>query len=368
VHGKQTYLNVYLRIFTNYIQLVSMTATMQLNWPPEFKELFVVQDQIGSLSDQVISLECFFKANDDVKVVFIDILLTNLLPLILCITALCFWVLWLLFHRDTNFRVNFKSTIVIMFFLVHPSIMRKNFAFFSCRELGDGEHHLIPDLSVDCWSEEHMNWIFAVALPGTIVWVLGAPALAIVALIRNRGELDNMSFRAEFGFLYSGYKSKLFFWEAFTLLRKICVACLVVFLGVAVERSLQALICFAILSVSYCLQQKYNPYMERPLNNLETNSIIVATMTIYCGLYFVSEDLSRGSQLALFTFLLTCNLYFVIYWMIKVGDKLPTVFRKKYPDLFSRFYKLRHGHSYRHEYSLAEIKPNSSSRSGDLLV
>jgi len=43
--------SVYLKIFMNYLQLVTLAASFSLDWPSMVVEVFKVQEQAGSVTD-----------------------------------------------------------------------------------------------------------------------------------------------------------------------------------------------------------------------------------------------------------------------------------------------------------------------------
>lgn len=49
------------------------------------------------------------------------------------------------------------------------------------------------------------------------------------------------------------------------------------------------------------------------LNELEKRSILVAAVTMYCGLFFLSVDLHDTSIALLITVIFVINLYFIVY-------------------------------------------------------
>ena len=57
------------------------------------------------------------------------------------------------------------------------------------------------------------------------------------------------------------------------------------------------------------------PYDTAELNNLELRSIIVSGVTIYSGLYYLTEDLSLWTQLLFFALICAANAYFLGYWV-----------------------------------------------------
>ena len=57
------------------------------------------------------------------------------------------------------------------------------------------------------------------------------------------------------------------------------------------------------------------PYDTTELNNLELRSIIVSGVTIYSGLYYLTEDLNLWTQLLFFALICGANAYFLGYWV-----------------------------------------------------
>ena len=59
----------------------------------------------------------------------------------------------------------------------------------------------------------------------------------------------------------------------------------------------------------------YNPFVVAKLNKLEQTSILTAATTIYCGLYYLSEDLGEAMKIFLFVLILISNAAFFIPWL-----------------------------------------------------
>lgn len=58
---------------------------------------------------------------------------------------------------------------------------------------------------------------------------------------------------------------------------------------------------------------------------MEVRSILVAAVTIYSGLYFLTGDLGDTSKLIFFSLIVIANAYFLLFWLGKmfgVGLKL----------------------------------------------
>ncbi len=52
----------------------------------------------------------------------------------------------------------------------------------SCREI-DGRNYILSDISYDCYSDIHINYIIFICLPGLFLWFLALPAYILKKLI-----------------------------------------------------------------------------------------------------------------------------------------------------------------------------------------
>jgi hypothetical protein len=127
-----------------------------------------------------------------------------------------------------------------------------------------------------------------VALPALFIWGFGIPAFAWILLARSKKDLDLVETREKYGFLYNGYKKKFYYWESVNMYRKIAVIFVSVFLKLAGVIT-QALVIFLVLILFLILNIKLMPFSFQALNDMEMISIITSMLTIYCGLFFISD-------------------------------------------------------------------------------
>ena len=75
--------SIYIKIFTNYLQIVFLTTQFNLEWPSYVIQLFTVQKSAATASDQIFSLDCYFtndKTVDSETLYYNKIILAALLP------------------------------------------------------------------------------------------------------------------------------------------------------------------------------------------------------------------------------------------------------------------------------------------------
>jgi hypothetical protein len=91
------------------------------------------------------------------------------------------------------------STIVVLIFLVHPSLTQSMFAVFSCTELDNGETWLVTNCDIKCWDPTHTQYALTVALPFLLVFSIGIPTAVLGYLVRNADRLDAVKTRVCLG-------------------------------------------------------------------------------------------------------------------------------------------------------------------------
>ncbi|CDW82324.1 UNKNOWN [Stylonychia lemnae] len=332
--------SIYLKILLNHFQLILMTASFDFQWSQQIVSFFTTTKQVATQSTQIFSFDCFLDTRGESKgsqmsrIFFQKLIIIALLPFLLAIISSLIWNIYKKLMRN-SVRISSKimSSLVILLFLVHPSLVTYSFNDFKCKEV-DGQYRVQDDLEIICWSPEHTFYSYFVALPCIIVWGLGIPFFALSILIAKRKKLDNFEIRQRFGFLYRGYRKDYYYWEIVIMYRKILIIFAAVFIsnfGIVA----QALIVFFILIIFLLINFKKQPFNTLVLNDLETLSLITSMVTIYCGLFFIlnkpktwieenpdyargSVSLSIGFQRFFFALILFSNLLFFAYWALKI--------------------------------------------------
>jgi hypothetical protein len=142
--------------------------------------------------------------------------------------------------------------------------------------------------------------------------------------------------KAQYSFLYLGYKMSHFYWEFVILYRKLLIAFISVYLA-NISVHIQALSLMLVLIGSLILQAKHEPFSEPQLNELEFRSIMTSAVTIYCGLFYLSEDLEEVSKLGLFVLILGLNINFVCLWLTSYSFLWLSRLAQLYPIFFIRY-------------------------------
>jgi hypothetical protein len=274
-------------------------------------------------------------SDDSYKQIYFDrLVVMAFMPIILGFFPCLYWSLnFLVKRKKTVFKKELVATLVVLFFLIHPNIVKANFAMFSCIELEPGELWLNDNNDIRWYGSEHSFYAVVLALPVLALWGIGVPTFILYYLIRTeQGKLDSLDMKLKFGFIYSGFRRSRFYWEFVILYRKMTIICCVVFIG-NYSVKVQALTIMAILAYFVVLQHFILPYNHPSLNKLEMRGILCAAVTIYCGLYYLTDDLGEPAKIFFFVVMLVVNIVFLYYFLSKLTAELAPIILKFLPFL-----------------------------------
>ena len=111
------------------------------------------------------------------------------------------------------------------------------------------------------------------------------------------------------------------------------------------------MIVFLLLILFIVLNLKKKPFILEALNDLESLSVVTSTLTIYCGIFFISNIpskdvsslpdyvvgyivLSNELQLLFFSIILISNLCFITYWVYKMLLEIKNMLIKKFEKIY----------------------------------
>ena len=335
--------SIYIKIFTNYIQLVYLTTQFNLAWPKIVLDMFSVQKSTATATEQVFSVDCYMGSDEEDEentgVYFQKIVIMSFLPAVMWVISAGVWG-GIAYFRNSLILLKRElvATMIVLFFLVHPTLVKVMFSVFACREIEGQGYWLVENLDIKCWDNTHTFYALAVALPSILVWGVGTPSVMLYAVYKKRRYLFKEDNKLRFGFLFNGYKTSKFYWEFVVLYRKIAVICLAVFFS-TISVQIQALTCLLVLIVSLYSQVQLKPFISKQLNQLENSAVFTATITIYCGIYYLTGDLDEYSKVLFFVMMLGCNLYFLGFWLKCMLKSVVEAFINAIPALKSRFRK-----------------------------
>jgi len=131
--GAKPKTSILIKIFLNYVQLVSIVATFDFEWPSQVTSLFTVQNKVSSSSSTVFSVDCFIPSSDSVKPFFSKLLFISSSPLFLIGIAYLVW--WIIFRVKRNrdrkkLKSNLITTCVVLLFMIHTTLVQTSITGF----------------------------------------------------------------------------------------------------------------------------------------------------------------------------------------------------------------------------------------------
>lgn len=221
--GKQKLTTVYMRILTNYFQILTLAQSYDLSWEYSLKQFLQYISIIAQASEFVVSQDCFYRdTSSAIHPQYLKMILAFALPVILIVAFTIFWLCWSRCRGGLAFRSNLTVSVIVMVFMAMPSITSISFAVLNCKDIfNDGDKYLIADMSIKCWEGEHAYYAYYIALPIICLWVILIPILVLVVLTQNRIALKESQNITRYGFLYVGLNHEAFYWEILIHFRKV---------------------------------------------------------------------------------------------------------------------------------------------------
>ena len=291
-----------------------------MKFPPILVQIFYPLQKIGASSEAFLSLDCFFR-DASIKgftpsTALFKIFLTGMLPLFLIFVSLVCWsVLYSISKKwFQDFRRNVAVTIIVIIYLLHPTITKVSFEVFQWIRIDETEYRVKLDLDIVWFSAEHIKWCFILGFPMIMFWVIGCPLAVSIILFKNRKNLNESRIQRYLLLLYQGLKEKWFYWELVNTLRKILMVAINVFLS-TMPLIFSATTAVLVLVALIRIQIRLKPYKNELNNELEIDSMVTGTATLFWGVLFISDDNKFAAiVLAILIVLILINVKFLFHW------------------------------------------------------
>jgi len=301
--------NVVQRLALSHLQVIGLVGKFNLAWPPFIEETFSAVDTVSSLSftDGLNStLDCWLRGPYNIAIPMFSILTSSAsLILIFLIPTLIWFVILPIFkcfgkictrkknnrhEQEERYQMKNSSKFVIciiaLLYVSYSSMARSGLGIYNCTTFpGERSSRLVNALDYLCFEGEHLRWVLYVGIPFNAIVLIGIPLSGWFVLYRKRKVLvDDYNVVEKYGFLFSGYKLKYWYWEIIILIRKLLLASMTVFMTSTTSTYTQGLAALMIMFASLAIHLFFIPYEDSMLNNLETIGLACSIFTIYFGL------------------------------------------------------------------------------------
>ncbi|RHY19466.1 hypothetical protein DYB25_001115 [Aphanomyces astaci] len=211
-------------------------------------------------------------------------------------------------------RAKLVVSVIVIMFLIHPSLTNHLFQMFACTQLGSDEtgaplYFLNPDLDVKCYTASHYRWMYCVGIPALVGFTLGIPVFALYVVYSCRHNLDDLSTKLEYGFLYIGFRREYFYWEIWVMTRKILVCFIAVFLKPQ-GTGPQALAATVLVFLGLYVHMDCQPYEDKRVNRLEQMALVTSLFTMFCALFLYQVEVVGVSRVLFGAMVIAANCVF----------------------------------------------------------
>jgi len=308
---------ILLRVLMSHLQSESMVQGIDLDWPAFVLGMFDVFNLISSTGQSAFSLDCFVDedlaaqasncavlTDNRLRTFFLSALFIALLPVFGFVCSSIYWLCRYAYIKQTTgkgrgrsfYQYNLVSVIIIVF-LLYPSLVRTGFKFFSgSSETIAGNRFLEADFNIIFGSSEHLRWALCLGLPMILIYALGVP-FGFLYILRTR-RADTHRYGKVFTFLYTGFQSQFYYWEVVIMFRKLGIAACTIMLR-PYGSDIQAFATSIVVFASICLQLQVRPYIHASMNFLEVYGLTTLYMTLFLGLFQSSANINFGESSAI---------------------------------------------------------------------
>lgn len=203
----------------------------------------------------------------------------------------------------------------------------------SCVEVSDGDWRMTTDMEQACdfTDPTYIMWL-SIGIAFLVVYVIALPLAVLVVLASRRHRLFERGVKFRFGFLYSGFTKRFYWWEIWTMYRKALTIMLAVFLqNYGTNSNMQILVGTIIVIVALAIQFFCRPFARGEIDTLEEIGLLSIYFAFFVGLFYlniseVQEDTSLQQLLMWLVIVLTTS--FVVYWLYIAIPELLYIFRR----------------------------------------
>ena len=192
-------------------------------------------------------------------------------------------------------RVNLMDvyivSIIIIIFLIYPSLLKEIAQMLNCTDeictsIGVCHKYLEEDPRIDCSKSTYSSFRL-LSYAFFTAYGIGIPLVGYIMLRRRRLVLKTKKVINTLGFLYSGYRESKYYWEMLTLVRKMLLVFIVVFVNKYPKNQLY--LAMWLITVCVFLNIFLKPFKYSILWKLENLSLISFMVTLNIGLVFFEE-------------------------------------------------------------------------------
>ncbi|CAD8136990.1 unnamed protein product [Paramecium pentaurelia] len=308
--------SVLLKVFTNYLQIISSISTFQLAIPAGILLTFKsVGNPIESMS---FSLDCYLVQMTTIPILYFRILWGYVMVGLYIFIFIGMHLILLIFDKKKKMSITFiTTTFIYIYIYLSPNIISGLVALLSYRNISNVQW-ITGNVAYDYNTEQHYKWLSFFIIPSFVIISILLPMFFWFVVYNNRAHLNTSKVRKIWGYLYNEYKVDIYYWETIKILQKEFIIYVLIYYEdyVAVKSSL---IFFVLLVYGY-LTNHYKPYEAGDLNKIDSLQTAICKVSIILSqTIYTSQSLDIQEIVIPSYFLLALlNLFFIVRVISKI--------------------------------------------------
>ncbi|CAD8163743.1 unnamed protein product [Paramecium octaurelia] len=276
---KQISSAILIKVFTNYLQIISTLLKFQLQLPNELTS--IISSCANPIESMAFSLDCYLVQFTEVLIIYIRIIWSIIMALsyvILFIGLGGIAIAVKLIKHNFSF---YTISVIYLFIFFQPSLIGQLISLLSYRQISD-EFWISSNVAYRYDTSSHLRWIIAFDIPLLTILCITIPTILWYGVYKNRRTLDKTITRKTWGYLYQDETVKIVQKELIILVR--------IYYDDFI--TIKASLIFLILFFYSHFAKSINPYMTKQLNVLDQQSIIICAISIVlaCSIYSAQQQ------------------------------------------------------------------------------
>ncbi|CAD8166312.1 unnamed protein product [Paramecium pentaurelia] len=326
---------ILIKMLTNYLQIIASIVTFQLKLPVGIESTF---NAMGSpIQAMTYSLDCFLSYAFQLEIQYARMIWQIIMPS-LYISVFLQGYLFLILAQRTSFNICvITTTFIYMYIYLQPSVIGGLVQLISYREIS-GYKWIQSNISQRYDTSQHEQWMLKLCFPMLFVFAIFVPIYFFFGLYSNIKKLDQKKVRLQWGYLYNEYTKSAYFWEVIKIAQK---ELMIISLTYYEDRIIiKATIILLITGVYQVLNQKYKPYKQNTLNQLDyySTNVCLASIVLAIGIYISQQSNSSEIQIPYQIIIIVLNLHIIYLLISKI---LVEFYKEKTNDYQDKIEKLR---------------------------
>ena len=313
INKKSTKTSIYLKMLMTYFQIISAISSFDLTIPSEIN---FFSDTLGNPTELLLySTDCFivnyFKFP---PYIYIKVLFTFLMPFVYLLLFCGLYFMLVLTKRVENRPKIFYTAFFFVMIYMQPNVITIFLSALSCKTV-TGKNYVKMDLAYECYTAEHLFFSFFISIPALLIWTFIIPLFILYKLYKARNYLNNIDNRIKYGFLYSEYKPKAFYWEFAKMYEKMIITIFLSFFET--QTDIKGMMILLSIFIYFLLLLYANPYDTNEFNMIDIYSCIVEYFTIFFAVFAYQNHFLSLIYIS-YCIILIANVIFIVI----LGKKL----------------------------------------------